>query len=326
MRRRHLWTLLGGIEIAWPFAARAQSRVVRRLGVLSPFSPSTTAQWLDALRLGLRDLGWIEGSNIVIHYRYAEGRNDRLAALAAELVTLDVEIILASTGTDAVAVSKASRTIPIVVASSADLVGVGLAKSLSRPGGNVTGLSQITLELGGKRLQLLKEIVPTLSRAAVLWNPSGAVATLGWDELQSPARQLGIELHSLEAQTTDDFRRAFEDAARFGVTALVIMPNPLFAGNLARLAALAVEHRMASIFHLREYVDAGGLIAYGVDRSDMFRRAAGYVDKILKGARPAELPIEQPTKFELVVNLRTAKALGLVIPPAILASADEVIE
>ncbi|MBI4012956.1 MAG: ABC transporter substrate-binding protein [Candidatus Rokubacteria bacterium] len=310
-----------------PVLADAQSPAkVPRIGFLSPFSPSTTAVWHQAFRQGLRDLGWVEGTSIRIEYRYSEGQNDRLPRLAAELVHLNVDLIVVSTSTDGVAAKNASRTIPIVMASAADPIASGLVESLARPGGNVTGLSSIAPEMAGKRLALLKEIVPTLARVAVFWNPAGTTSRLSWNELQVPARELGVQLHSLELRRSGDFIKAFDDAVRTRAGAVAIMPDPLFAGNLKQLADLAAKRRLPSVFHLREFVEVGGLMAYGVDRSDMFRRAATYVDKILKGARPADLPVEQPTKFELVISLKTAKALGLTIPQSMLLRADDAIQ
>jgi putative ABC transport system substrate-binding protein len=212
------------------------------------------------------------------------------------------------------------------VAAAGDVVASGLVESLARPGGNVTGLSQMAQELVGKRLELLTELVPKLSRVAVLWNPQGATSTLNWKEIQLPARQLGVQLHSLEVRSSNDFDQAFEDATRSRAGAIFIMPDPVNAANLKRIAGLAATSRLPSIFHLTEFADAGGLAAYGPDRADMFRRAATFVDKILKGAKPADLPIEQPTKFELVVNLKTAKAIGITIPQSVLFRADRVIE
>jgi len=212
------------------------------------------------------------------------------------------------------------------MAAAGDPVATGIVESLARPGGNITGLSQMNPELTGKRLDLLKEIVPGLSSVAVLWNPEDPISILGWNEIQLPARKLGVEAHSLEVRSPGDLDKAFDAAARTHVGALVIMPNPVFVTNLKRIADFATQNRLPSIFHLREFANAGGLVSYGIDRSDQFRRAATYVDKILKGANPADLPIEQPTKFELVVNLKTAKALGLTVPQSILVRADEVIE
>jgi len=208
----------------------------------------------------------------------------------------------------------------------ADPVASGLVESLARPGGNVTGLSQMSVEMVGKRLELLKEIIPKLTSVAVLWNPQGAGSKLGWKEIQLPARQLGIELHSLEVRSPDDFDKAFEDATRVRAGALFMLPDQMFLANLKRIAGLAAKSRMPSMYQWLDFADAGGLVTYGPDRADMYRRAAHYVDRILKGAKPGELPIEQPTKFELVINLKTAKALGLTIPQSILVRADRVIE
>ena len=276
-----------------------QPTKVPRIGFLSPFSPSATAIWLQAFRLGLRDLGWVEGKNISVEYRYAEGRNDRLPDLAADLVRLKVDIIVTAVTPDALAAKKATRTIPIVMVAAGDPVASGLVESLARPGGNITGLSQMNPELAGKRLELLKEMVPKLSRVAVLWNPQDQTSTLSWNELQPPARSLGVQLHSLEIRSSNDFDKAFEDATRARVGALFIMPAPVIITNLKRIADLAAKSRLPSIFHVSEFADAGGLVAYGPDRADLFRRAATYVDKILKGAKPGDLPIEQPKKFEL---------------------------
>jgi len=312
--------------LAFSFPVQAQQpKKVARIGFLSPVSASATALWHQAFRQGLRDLGWVEGKNLSIEYRYAEGRSDQLPDLAADLVRLKVDIIVASSGTDALAAQNATRTIPIVMASAGDPVAIGLVESLARPGGNITGLSQIAPELAGKRLELLKEIVPKLSRVAVLWNPQGRTSTVAWKEIQLPARELGIKLHSLEVRSSNDFDKAFDDATKAGAGALVIMPDPVFVTNLKRIADFAATSRLPSISHLTEFVDSGGLAAYGPDRSDMFRRAATYVDKILKGTKPADIPVEQPMKFELVINLKTAKQISLTIPPNVLARADRVI-
>jgi putative ABC transport system substrate-binding protein len=325
--RRKLVIALGAGALTAPIVAFAQqSAKDPRIGFLSQFSPSVAAVWIHAFRQGLRDLGWVEGKNVSIEYRYSQGKSDRLPDLAAELVRLKVDIIVTSASTDAVAAKSATRTIPIVTASAGDPVASGLVESLARPGGNVTGLSQISPELAGKRLELLREIAPKLSSVAVLWNPQGTASPLGWKEIQAPARKLGVQLHSLEARSPDDFGKAFKDATNAHAGAIVVMPDPLFAGNLKRIAELAAKNRLPSIFHLREYADSGGLVTYGPDRTDMFRRAATYVDKILKGAKPADLPVEQPTKFELVINKKAAKALGLTIPQSLLIMADEVIE
>ena len=290
-------------RLAAPLAAEAQpAGKSPQIGLLSPFSPSDTALWHQAFRQGLRDLGWVEGKNITIEYRHADGRNERLPDLVADLVRLKVAVIVTSVTPDALAAKSATATIPIVMAAPGDPVVTGLVQSLARPGGNITGLSQMAPELIGKRLELLKEIVPKLSRVAVLWNPPDRMSALGWKEIQAPARTLGVQLHSLEVRSPNDLDRAFEDATKARVGALVIMPNPVFVTNLRRVAELATKGRLPSVFHLTEFADAGGLVAFGADRSDSFRRAAKYVDKILKGASPGDLPIEQPTKFELVIN------------------------
>jgi len=238
-----------GILVA-PLAAGAQpAGKAPRIGLLSPFSPSAAAPWHEAFRQGLRDLGWVEGKNISIEYRYAEGRNDRLPDLAADLVRLNVDIIVASVNTDALAAKNATRAISIVMASAGDPVALGLVESLARPGGNITGLSQIAPELAGKRLELLKEIVPKLSRVAVLWRPDGTTSPLAWKESQLPARALGLQLHSMEVRRSSEFAKAFEDATRARAGALAIMPNPVFAGNLKRIADRAAKSRLPSIFH-----------------------------------------------------------------------------
>ncbi len=310
------------------FAEAQQPKKIARIGLLSPFSPSDTTLWHERFRQGLRDLGWVEGKNVSIEYRYAEGRTARLPDLAADLVRLKVDVIVAAVTQDILAAKNATRAIPIVMASPADPVTAGLVESLARPGGNITGLSQMAPEMAGKRLELLKEIVPTLSRVAVLWNPQNPASgsPLSWKEIQLPARELGVQLHSLEARSSNDFDKAFEDATKARAGALAIMPDPLFAGNLKRIADLAAKSRLPSIFHLSEFANSGGLVTYGPDRSDMYRRAATYVDKILKGRKPADLPVEQPRKFELVINLKTAKQIGLTIPPNVLARADKVIK
>jgi putative ABC transport system substrate-binding protein len=313
--------------LAAPLSVTAQQQArVPRIGLLSPFSPADAEAWHQAFRQGLRNHDWVEGKNISIEYRYAEGRLDRLPDLAAELVRLKVDIIVTSVTPDALAAKKATVTIPIVMAAAGDVTVTGLVESLARPGGNITGLAQMNPELAVKRLDLLKEIVPQLSRVAVLWNPEDRISTITWEGLQAPARGMGIQLHSLEARSANDFGKAFEEATRRRAGALAIMPNPVFVTNLRRLADLAEKNRLPAIFHVTDFVKVGGLVAYGPNRSDLFLRAATYVDKILKGAKPAELPIEQPNKFELWINLKTAGVLGLTIPPSVLLRADQIIQ
>ncbi len=324
-RRTFLLAAAAWPALAWAGAVRAQAPAkVRRIGLLSSVSSSDAALWHQAFRLGLRDRGWVEGKNISFEYRYTEGNSDRFPEFATDLVRLKVDVIVASTSPAAFAAQKASKVIPIVMAASGDPVAIGLVASLARPGGNITGLSQMAFELGGKRLELLKEMVPKLSRVAVLWNPQSAASTLSWKELQLPARQLGIELHSLEVRSANDLDKAFEDATKVRAGALFLTPDPVI--NSKRTAGLAVKNRLPSIYQWSEFADAGGLLTYGPDRTDMYRRAATFVDKILKGAKPADIPVEQPTKFEMVVNMKTAKALGLKVPQTILLQATRVIE
>ena len=327
MNKKIFVFVLVAFVLAFAHVAGAQQPgKISRIGLLSPFSPSDSAPWYQAFLQGLRELGWVEGKNISIEYRYADGKADRLPELAADLVRLKVDIVVANGTPDGLAAKNATKTIPIVLASAGDPVATGLVESLARPGSNITGLSQTAGEVHGKRLELLKDMVPKLSRVAVIWNPQTLTSTLAWKEIQLPARELGVQLHSLEVRSAADLDKAFQDATRALAGALAIMPGPLFVGNLKRLADLAAKHRLPSIFHLTEFVDSGGLMTYGADRSDLYRRAAVFVDKILKGAKPADLPVEQPTKFELIINLKAAKQIGLTIPPNVLARADKVIK
>jgi putative ABC transport system substrate-binding protein len=327
MRRRDAIAATAGAAVAWPLRGGSQERGrLPRLGLLSPFSRSDTAQWHKAFRQGLRDLGWIEGTSVAIDYRYGDGRTERLDALVAELLVLPVDIIVVAVTPDALAARNATTQVPIVMASAGDPVAAGLVASLARPGGNVTGLSQMAADLVGKRLELLRAVAPRIDRVAVLWNPRDKISTLSWQEIQRPARQLGVALQSLEVRGPDDFDPAFAAAVGADADAVIALPAPLFVANEQRIAEFAASRRLPSAFHLPEFVRFGGLLSYGPDRSDLFRRAATYVDQILKGAKPGELPIQQPTKFELVVNLKTAGLLGLPIPESILAAADEVIE
>jgi putative ABC transport system substrate-binding protein len=327
LRRRLLAAGAALPALAWIGATRAQApAAMRRIGVISGVSSSRAAPWNEALRDGLRDRGWIEGRNISIEYRFAEHQIDRLPALAADLVRLNVEVIVASAVIDAKAAQKATTAIPIVVAAPGDPVASGLVNSLARPGGNVTGLTQMSPELGGKRLELLKDTLPKLSRVAVLWNPQGAVSPHSWKEIQGPARKLGIQLQSLEVSNFSDLDKALAGAALARAGALFITPDPVNFSNMKKIAEITAKSRLPSVHYDADYANAGGLMSYGADRADLYRRAATYVDKILKGAKPGDLPIEQPTKFELVINLRTAKAIGLSIPQNVLFRANRVIE
>ncbi len=325
MRRREFITLLGGGAAAWPLAARSQSGgKVYRIGY---FSAGTVIPHLrNVFHDALGALGWIEGKNVVYEYRYADNQLDRLPELAAELVRLNVDIITAMGTLAPLAAKRATSTIPIVMTSAGDPLGSGLVTSLARPGGNVTGLSLMAPDLGGKRLELLKEVLPGVFRVGILWNAANPYSALVFKETASAARILGIELRSIEVRSPDDFDGALAASTRLLVGALITVEDPLTVGHRKRIADFAAINRLPAIYGLREFVDAGGLMAYGAHLADLQRRAAGYVDKIIKGAKPADLPVEQPTKFELVVNLKTAKALGLEVPPSLLARADEVIE
>jgi putative ABC transport system substrate-binding protein len=325
-RRRFLLTSLAGALAAPRAAGAQQAGKVWRIGVLETTSPSLNTTNLDAFRKGLRELGYVEGRNFVIEYRSADGRPERFPSLASELVRLKVDLIV-TRGTPAVlAAKKATGSIPIVMATSADPAGFGVVSGLARPGTNVTGLSTIAVELAAKRLELLKEAIPRIARIAELANMSSPASASQWRQIEVAARSLGLEPQLLDVRAPADFARAFDTAINQRADAIIVANDTLTQSNLIRIVDLSAKHRLPSIFASREFVDAGGLMAYGPNFTDLYRRAATYVDKILKGAKPADLPIEQPTKFELVINLRTAKALGLTIPPSLLARADQVIE
>ena len=318
--------VLCALFLTFDIPIQAQQREkIPRIGFLSSFSASNAAGWEQAFRQGLRDLGWTEGKNISIEYRYSEGKGERLPELAAELARLKVDVIVTTITPDTLAAKNLTKEIPIVMASVNDPIGSGFVHSLAHPGGNITGLTNIASELSGKRLELLKEIVPGLKRVAVLWDPEGPASSLGWKESQAPARALGLQLYSMETRTANDFDKAFSDAIRARVGALAIGPTVSVTRNQKRIADLAAKNRLPSISILSEFVGFGGLMAYGPDRSDLFRRAATYVDKILKGTKPADIPVEQPTKFELMINLKTAKQIGVTIPQWVLVKADKVI-
>ena len=298
---------------------------VPRIGFLSAVPLSNMSARVEALRQGLRELGYVEGQNIVIEYRFAEGKPDQVSHNAAELVRLKVDAIVTGGATDTRAAKKATSTIPIVMAFDSDPVGSGFVASLARPGGNITGLSSLTPEITGKQLELLKDIVPSLSRVAILWTSiePGNAQTL--KETEGAARALGLRLQYLEVQSSDDLQSAFKTATRERSQALVVLRNPVFGPHRTQLVGLVAKSRLPVMFPRKDYVEAGGLISYGASDTDLFRRAAIYVDKILKGAKPADLPVEQPTKFEFFINLKTAKQIGLTIPPNVLARADRVI-
>jgi putative tryptophan/tyrosine transport system substrate-binding protein len=333
-RRRFLLTSLAGALVT-PLAAEAQRGKVSRIGFLGGGSPSGYAAHVAELRLGLRDYGYVEGTNVTLEFRWAEGRQDRIPELAADFVRLKVDVIVVDAcGASLNAASQATSTIPIVVtACNDDLVATGLIASLARPGGNITGLSELTPELGAKRLQRLKEAVPKVRRVAVLWNPAYSERfstnfrfwSSDWSEMRAAAQVLGMTLQSVEIRGSDDFDTAFSAMTRERADALIAFSDPLIVLHRRRIADLAAKIRLPAMFPSREVVDAGGLMSYGPSISDMFRRTAVYIGKILKGANPGDLPMEQPTKFELVINLKTAKVLGLTIAQSLLGRADQVI-
>jgi putative ABC transport system substrate-binding protein len=326
MRRRQFIKPLGGAAAAWPLAARAQqARKIHTIGYLHPSLPTFTPV-RAAFTNALQELGWIEGQNIAIEWRYAENRLERLPELAAELVRLNVEVIVAIGTLGPLAAKRATSTIPIVMTAAGDPLGSGLVASLAQPGGNVTGMSLMVPDIAGKRLELLKEILPRLVRVAELWNAANPYSAIVFKETQTAARRFGIEVQSLEVRSPDDFNGAFEEARRHRPDALIDVEDPLTNSLHKRVVEFAAAEQLPSLHGVGEEVKAGGLISYGASLSDLFRRAAGYVDKILKGAKPADLPVEQPSKFELLINIKTAKALGITVPSSLLVRADEVIE
>ena len=312
-----------------PLAAEAQQAgQAARIGYLAA-NLTVSLHMTEAFRQGLRDLGYVDGRSVVIEYRDAEGKYDRLPARAAELVALKVDVIVAADTPAALAAKQATRTLPIVFIGAGDPVTIGLVTSLARPGGNVTGLSLLAPELVGKRLELLKQAVPGVGRVAALWQPGFVGERTEKDmlkEVEVTARALGVRLQFVEARGPADFDRAFADMTRARADALTVLGSAMFANERRRVVDLAAKNRLPGVYGFREYVDAGGLMAYGPNVADLFQRAATYADKILKGAKPGDLPVEQPTKFELVLNLKTAKALGLTIPQSVLVRADQVIE
>jgi ABC-type uncharacterized transport system substrate-binding protein len=313
--------------LAAPLAAMGQQTKMPRIGYLflQPFS--TSAHLRDAFRQGLRELGYVEGQNIAIEPRNAEGRPERLLELAAELVRLKVDVIVAAPEASVQAAQQATRTVPIVMAVSFDPVGRGFVASLARPGGNITGLSNIAPELAGKRLEFLKEIVPKLSTVAVLWDPGSASEAEQFKEMEVAARALRVRLNSLPFPgSRSDFESAFQSGRTAGSEALIAVDSSRVFGERVQIAGFAAKNRTPTLAGFREFAQAGGLMTYGASLPDLHRRAATYVDKILKGAKPADLPVEQPTKYELVINLRTAKALGLTVPQSLLVRADEIIQ
>ena len=326
MKRRGFITLLGGAAAAWPLAARAQQgERVRRIGYLGFGPASAWSTRVEALRAGLRDLGWVEGKNIVIEFRWAD-RVDELPALAAELVRQPVDVIFANASTQVEAARQATQTIPIVFSNHADPVGIGHVASLARPGGNVTGLSMLLTDLAVKELEILTEAVPQAKLIGVVWNPTTPSHAPALRAIEDASEKLRVRLLLLPVPSANDFDGAFAAMVQEHADAFLVVPSPLSTSYRSALAELALKHRLPAMYGHRDYVEAGGLMSYGADIDDLNWRTALYIDKILKGAKPADLPVEQASKYQLAINLKIAKALGLEIQPTLLALADEVIE
>jgi ABC-type uncharacterized transport system substrate-binding protein len=325
VRRREFIALLGGAAAAWPLAARAQQAArLPTVGFLGLNTPSSQSQWTAAFVQRLRELGWSEGRTVVIEYRWAEGRSEHYAQFAAEFVRLKVDVIV-TPGAAVVAANQATSIIPIVFPMAGDPVGGGLVASLARPGGNITGLSLQRVDLAGKRIELLREVAPGLHRLGALVNVGNRGSVLELGEVQTAARTLGLELASFELRGAEDISPAFE-AMKGRIDALYVTSEPMVHVNRARINTLALAARLPTVYAYREFVEAGSLMSYGPSFADLHRRAAEIVDKILRGTKPGDIPVEQPTKFDLVINLTTARTLGLTVPPTVLARADEVIE
>jgi putative ABC transport system substrate-binding protein len=322
MRRRTFIRLVGSAAV-WPLAARAQQRInTPRIGFLGL---AGEVSGVEALRAGLRDLGYIEGVNIVIEWRWAK-EVDQLPELARELARMNVNVIFAPSSTFVEAAREVTTAIPIVFAVHADPVGLGHVASLARPGGNTTGLSMLLTELAAKELEMIKEALPHVTKIGVLWNPTTPSHLRALKAIETGGERLGVELRMVPTRTREDFDDAFSTMTREGVGGFVVVASPLIVAERVALARVAVKYRLPGMFPFKENVESGGLMSYGADRDDLYRRAATYVDKILKGVKPADLPVEQASKYQLVINLKTAKALGLEVPPTLIARADEVIE
>jgi putative ABC transport system substrate-binding protein len=326
MRRREFIALFGGAAAAWPLAARAQrGGKLPTIGFLGAATPAAWSQWVMAFVQRLRELGWIEGHTIAIEYRWGEGRNERFGKLIAEFVERKVDVIYVGGTAASVAAMQATPTIPIVFALVGDPVGAGLVSSLARPGGNITGLSIQTSDVANKRVGLLREIIPNLRRLAIMANPANPANQLDIRQVQAAADTVGLEVTKFELRRAEDVASALKHAAG-RAQALYVCADPLFNAIRAQLNVLALEARLPTMYALKEYLEFGGLMSYGPDIPHSFRRAADYIDKILRGAKPGDLPVEQPTKFEMVINVRTANAIGVSVPLTLLARADEVIE
>jgi len=330
MSKKVFWLALCALHFALCFSVEAQQPLkVPRIGWLAPaFPPSSSGLSnpnIEGFLQGLKELGYVEGKNIVIEYRWADGKRERLSDLAAELVTLKVDVIVARNTPATLAAQRATTTIPIVMVGPGDPVRLGLVASLARPGGNITGLSLLATELTGKRLELLKEAFPKIARVAVLWNSGDSAMTLRVKEAETSAQALGVTLQRVGVQDPNDFERAFSTMSSQAADALLVTLDTFTALHQKRILEFAAKYRLPAMYERIDFVEAGGLMTYGPSLSEIFRRAAVFVDKILKGAKPADLPVEQPTKFEFVINLKTAKQIGLTIPPNVLVRADRVI-
>jgi ABC-type uncharacterized transport system substrate-binding protein len=325
MRRREFFALLGGAA-AWPITGHAQTpQKMPRIGMISSGNQATYGRHVEAFRQSLREFGYVDGQTIALEVRWAEGSVNRLSGLVAELVHLNVDVLVIANGLAALEGKRVTQSIPIVMYAN-DPIGLGLVASLARPGGNVTGLSLLSVDISGKRLELLKELIPDLARVAVLRDPNFPPHALFWQETEAAARKLRIALQAVEARGSQDLEASFGTALRGNAQALLAFDGPLTQTNRSLIIALAAKHHLPDMYGFREHPDEGGLMSYGPSLVDSYQRFAGYVDKILKGTKPAELPVEQPTKSELVINMKTAKALGIAIPAALLARVDELIE
>jgi putative ABC transport system substrate-binding protein len=322
MNRKMIICLVTALLSTASFAEAQQQSKIYKIGEIT--ARPGLRQPSEVFRRALRELGYIEGKNVVFEFRSAEGKPDQFPALASELVRLKVDVVVATSTAEALAFKNATKSIPIVFYTGGDPIAVGLVDSLARPGGNITGVTAISAELSGKRLELLKETIPKLSRVAVLWNPQSPIAS-AWNESQLPAKELGLQLHSMEVSSADQYESAFRKAISAKSGALVVSQGPPSGANQKRIADLAVQNRLPAIYPRGDYIDSGGLMSYGADRAEPYRRVAVFVDKILKGTKPADIPVEQPTKFEFIINLKAAKQIGLTIPPNVLARADKVI-
>ena len=326
LKRREFITLVGGAAAAWPLGARTQqAERLPTIGVLASGTQASHGYWFAALAQRLRELGWIEGRTIAIEYRWAEGRPEQFTEIATEFVTLKVDVIVTAATAPVLAVKQATSAIPIVFAMAGDPIGTGIVASLARPGGNITGLSNQSPDLAGKRLELLREVLPGLRRLAFLGRISNPIGVVEMGEVEAAARALGLEVATQELRRAEDIAPALQ-ALKGRADAIYVFPEPLVSSNRIRINTLALAARLPTMHASREYVEAGGLMSYGPNAPDLFRRAADFVDKILRGTKPGDIPIEQPTKFDLVLNLNTAKALGLTIPESFLPRVDVLIE